>query len=40
MNDSMVKVLQKIPGVKHVQRFAMKEGILKTDNDFLGVVRK
>ena len=37
MNDSMVKVLQKIPGVKHVQRFAMKEGILKTDNDFLGV---
>ena len=40
MNDSMVKVLQKIPGVKHVQRFAMKEGILKTDNDFLGVVLK
>ena len=40
MNDSMVKVLQKIPGVKHVQRFTMKEGILKTDNDFLGVVLK
>lgn len=40
MNDSMVNVLKKIPGVKHVQRFAMKEGILKTDNDFLGVVLK
>lgn len=37
MNDSMVDVLKKAPGVKHVQRFAMKEGILKTDYDFLGV---
>ncbi len=40
MNDSMVNVLKKVPCVKHVQRFAMKEGILKTDNDFLGVVFK
>ena len=40
MNDSMTTVLKKIPGVKHVQRFAMKEGILKTDNDFLGVAFK
>ena len=37
MNDSMMNVLKKIQGVKHVQRFAMKEGILKTDDDFLGV---
>ncbi len=37
MNDSMMTVLKQIPGVKHVQRFAMKEGILKTDDDFLGV---
>ena len=37
MDDSMMTVLQKTPGVKHVQRFAMKEGILKTDEDFLGV---
>ena len=37
MNDSMMDVLQKAPGVKHVQRFAIKEGILKTDEDFLGV---
>lgn len=37
MNDSMMNVLKKTPGVKHVQRFAIKEGILKTDEDFLGV---
>ncbi len=37
MDDSMMTVLKKTPGVKHVQRFAMKEGILKTDEDFLGV---
>lgn len=40
MDDSMVHVLKQIPGVSHVQRFAMKEGILKTDNDFLGVLFK
>ncbi len=40
MNDSMTHVLKAIPGVKYVQRFAVKEGILKTDTDFLGVVFK
>lgn len=40
MSDSMLGVLKAIPGVKHVQRFAVKEGILKTDNDFLGVMLK
>ena len=40
MNDSMMTVLRKTPGVKHVQRFAIKEGILKTDDDFLGVAFK
>ena len=40
MNDSMVQALKKAPGVKHIQRFATKEGILKTDSDFLGVVFK
>ncbi len=40
MNDSMMNVLKKVPGVSHVQRFAMKEGILKTDKDFLGVAFK
>lgn len=40
MNDSMMKVLQNVPGVTHVQRFATKQGILKTDRDFLGVTLK
>ena len=40
LSRGMVNVLKKIPGVKHVQKFAMKEGILKTDSDFLGVMFK
>ena len=40
MGDSMVNALKKIPGVKHVQRYANKQGILKTDKDFLGVMFK
>ena len=38
MNDSMIKVIGGIEGVKHVERFAYKQGILKTDTDFLGVM--
>ena len=38
MNDSMIKVIGGIEGVKHVERFAYKQGILKTDSDFLGVM--
>ena len=40
IGDSMINVLKKTEGVKHVQRFALKQGILKTDNDFLGVMFK
>ncbi len=40
MGDSMLRVLRSIPGVRHVQRYAIKQGILKTDNDFLGVAFK
>ena len=40
MGDSMLQVLRRTEGVKHVQRFALKQGILKTDNDFLGVMFK
>ncbi len=39
-SDSIIKVIQKTNGVKHVQRYAFKQGILKTDNDFLGVTFK
>lgn len=38
MNDSMIKVIGGIEGVRHVERFAYKQGILKTDSDFLGVM--
>lgn len=40
IGDSMMQVLKKAPGVAHVQRYAMKQGILKTDNDFLGIMLK
>ena len=40
MDDSMLNVLRSMPGVKHVQRYAAIQGILKTDNDFLGVMFK
>ncbi len=40
MDDSVVDVIKKIPGVAHVERYAYKQGILKTDNDFLGVMFK
>ncbi len=38
LNDSMMAVMRHIDGVKHVERFAYKQGILKTDSDFLGVM--
>ena len=37
IDDSVMNVLQKIEGVSHVQRYAMKQGILKTEEDFLGI---
>ena len=40
MTDSMIDVLRKTQGVKQVQRYAMTQGILKTDSDFLGVAFK
>lgn len=40
MDDSLMQVLRSIPGVSHVERFAMAQGILKTDQDFLGVMLK
>lgn len=40
VNDSLYNVLGKINGVQHVQRYAQKQGVLKTDSDFLGVMFK
>jgi len=40
INDSMLQVLNSIEGVKHAERYANTQGILKTDEDFMGVVFK
>ncbi|MCH5311182.1 MAG: ABC transporter permease [Prevotella sp.] len=40
IDDSMMNVLKGIEGVKHVERYAMTQGILKTDDDFLGIAFK
>lgn len=40
MDDSVMKVLRSIPGVAHAERFALTQGILKTDEDFLGITFK
>ena len=40
IDDSMLHRLGSVAGVRHVQRYALKQGILKTDEDFLGVTFK
>lgn len=40
IDDSLMNVLKHIDGVRHVGRYALTHGILKTDNDFLGVIFK
>ncbi len=40
IDDSLIKALNNVDGVTHVQRYALKQGILKTDDDFLGVTFK
>lgn len=37
VGDSLMDVMRKIDGVSHVQRYASTNGILKTDEDFLGI---
>ena len=40
MNDSLRAALTAIPGVSHAERYTLAQGILKTDDDFLGVILK
>ncbi len=40
LDDSMLSVIKRIPGEKHIQRYAITQGILKTDSDFIGVIYK
>ena len=39
-NDSLMQVVNDEPGVRHAQVFATKQGMLKTDEDFIGVQMK
>lgn len=40
VNDSLKRALMQTQGVRHVLRYAYTQGILKTDDDFLGVMLK
>lgn len=39
-SDSLLKALAEVEGVSHVQRYATKPGMIKTDTDFQGMVLK
>ena len=38
VTDSLMRQVEAVDGVSHVQRFSNKEGILKTDEEFKGVL--
>lgn len=40
ISDTLIRQLKALPEVRHVQQYTMTQGILKTDNDFLGVAFK
>ncbi|HEY5590412.1 MAG TPA: FtsX-like permease family protein [Paludibacter sp.] len=40
MDKSLIKKIESIDGVRHVERFATKPGIIKTDTEFQGIVIK
>ncbi|MDR0995097.1 MAG: ABC transporter permease [Tannerella sp.] len=39
-NDSLLQVIRGVEGVRHVEAFVTKPGILKTDSDYQGIVLK
>jgi len=40
VSDSLLSALRAYPGIRHVEAFATKPGILKTDTDFEGIILK
>lgn len=40
VNDTLLTFLNNYPGIHHVEQFVTKPGILKTDEDFQGIVLK
>ena len=39
-NDTLIRKVKKVPGVSHIQKFATKIGILKTEENFRGLTFK
>lgn len=40
VNDTLLNELRKVEGVKQIEKFATKPGMLKTDTDFQGIILK
>ena len=40
LEENKISVIKKINGVRHIQPFALKAGLLKSENDIQGVVLK
>ena len=40
ISDTLMRQLRKTPGVQHVARYTMTQGILKVEGDFMGVAFK
>ena len=40
MSDTLQNQLKAIPNVRHIQRFVTKPGLIKTENDFQGMILK
>ena len=40
VDDSLMNAISQIDGVKHTERYSVTQGLLKTDDDFLGVAFK
>ncbi|MDR0233122.1 MAG: ABC transporter permease [Dysgonamonadaceae bacterium] len=40
ISDSLLRVIQEMPNIKHVEKFATKPGIIKTEEDFQGIIVK
>ncbi|MDH6305553.1 lipoprotein-releasing system permease protein [Parabacteroides sp. PF5-5] len=40
ISDTLLNDLQAYPGIRHVEKYATKPGILKTDTDFQGIILK
>lgn len=40
ISDSLLEGLRSFPGIRHVEAYATKPGILKTDSDFQGIILK